>query len=226
MRWALLMLLISETPPTAPVVEAQGLRMLLSASGAQTMSALDGGKTGRYYDWGELVGYQRPHARRVVLLGLGGGEMLRAVRRSLPDAELLGVEVDPRVARAAVDSFHVAQFGVGVEVTDARDWVQRAPVMSADVLLVDVFDDMNIPPYFVSPGFFEECLRVVGPAGAVLMNVWPTRAARGVAKAMRRGGFSSVTAVDVGHDNTLLWAGRLSEATVPAWMMLEQRYVP
>ena len=88
------------------------MRLLLSPSGAQTMSPLDGGATGHYYDWGELVGYERPDARRVVLLGLGGGEMLRAVRRSLPKAELVGVELDPRIAAAALKSFHVDRFGV------------------------------------------------------------------------------------------------------------------
>lgn len=210
----------------APVVERDGMRLLLSPSGAQTMSALDGGATGRYYDWGELVGYQRPNARHVVLLGLGGGEMLRAVRRSLPRAELAGIDIDPGVAQTAVREFGVDELGVHVLVGDALTWAASAPAGAADVLLVDVFDDMVLPGKFREPAFFRDCLRIVGPKGAVLMNVWPADLSRRVAKAMRRGGFDAVTAIDVTHGNTLLWAGPLEDRPAPAWMRLSERYTP
>ena len=68
-------------------------RVLRSPSGYQTVSMLDGGRAGLYWDWGERLGQMRPGAKRVVLLGMGGGEMLRAARRALPDAHLVGVSM-------------------------------------------------------------------------------------------------------------------------------------
>jgi hypothetical protein len=94
------------------------------------------------------------------------------------------------------------------------------------VLLVDVYADMVLPGRFREPAFFKDCLRIVGPKGAVMMNVWPADLSRRVAKAMRRGGFEQVTALDVGHGNVLLWAGPFSDAKVPEWMGLERRYAP
>jgi spermidine synthase len=202
------------------------MRMLLSPSGLQTASPLDGGATGLYFDWGELAGWQRPSANRVVLLGLGGGEMLRAARRKLPDADLIGVEVDPLVAQAAVDSFRVRDFGVTVIVADAAVWLQLAPSGSIDVLMVDVFVDSTMPPYFRSPGFFRECKRVLTPSGAVLQNVWPAAFAHSVAKAMRRAGFEAVTAINVPHANAMLWSSSMSNENMPPWLGIDRRYTP
>jgi spermidine synthase len=130
------------------------------------------------------------------------------------------------VAQAAVRSFGMEQLGVRVVVMDALAYTGSAPAGDTDVLLVDVFDDMVLPGRFREPAFFKDCRRIVGPNGAVLMNVWPSDLSRRVAKAMRRGGFDEVTAIDAGHGNVLLWAGPFAEVKAPEWMRLEQRFTP
>jgi hypothetical protein len=215
----------------APVSHVQGPHRLLlappmsfgSGTGVYTVSALDGGRTGWYYDWGELVGLERPHAKKVALLGMGGGEMLRAARRSLHGAELVGVELDPAIAGAASREFGLAELGVQVVVDDAKRWVLRQPNASVDVLMVDVYDSSELPEYFRSPGFYAECRRVVGAKGALMQNVWGAHLVADVARAMHRGGFPVVTWLDVGKGNHILWAGELPQLEVPAWMGLERR---
>jgi SAM-dependent methyltransferase len=212
-----------------PVTYVRGPhRLLLSpptpfGTGIYTVSDLDGGRTGWYYDWGELVGLERPTAKRVALLGMGGGEMLRAARRTLPDAELVGVELDPEIAALAVRDFGVERLGVKVVVADARGWLTMQPSSSVDVLMVDVYLGDELPADFRSPGFFAECRRVVGPKGAVLQNVWGPGLLEPVAKNMHRGGFDEVTSIDVGKGNVLVWAGALPVTTGPEWLQLAQR---
>jgi spermidine synthase len=184
-------------------VEA-GRRVLLSPHGAYTVSMLDGGRTGMYYDSGEVLGLERPEMKRVVLLGLGGGEMLRAARRTLPKAELIGVELDPKVAQAARQDFRVGDFGVKVVEDDAAPYMDRAVVGSIDGVMVDVYDDDVIPLYFRSPVFFRSCRRALSPRGLLLMNVYPASLADAVTGSLEDAGFSSVRRGVAGPNVVLL----------------------
>jgi predicted membrane-bound spermidine synthase len=186
----------------------EGDRLVMkSASGYQTVSMLDGGRTGLYYDFGELIGELRPNARRVVLLGMGGGEMLRAARRTLPRAQLIGVELNPLVAAAAIKDFGMRRLGVRVVVADAASYVKDIPVVSTDALLVDVYDDYKLPEYFRSVAFFRDCRHALVPRGLLLMNVWPPTLGPEVADAMAQAGFSGTTLLSAG-DNVMVLAER------------------
>ena len=177
-------------------------RVLRTANGVYSVSMLDGGLTGLYYDSGEVLGRLRPNMKRVVLLGLGGGEMLRAARRSLPRAELVGVELDPLVAKAAFDDFKVADFGVQVVVADAAAYLEREG--GFDGVMVDVYDDDVIPPYFRTTTFFKACRQALNPQGLLLMNVYPADQADEVVSAVVRAGFTKVKRGVVGLNVVVL----------------------
>lgn len=190
--------------PTA----VEGDRLVLkSRSGYQTVSLVDGGRTGLYYDLGERIGELRPAAKLVVLLGMGGGEMLRAARRTLPDAVLVGVEINPLTAAIAKHQFHVGDFGVHVVVEDAARYIDRQPAENTDALLVDIFDDATLPPYFRSTVFFRACRRVLVPHGLLMMNVYPPALAPEVSSAMLQAGFLSVKS-ELSWENVVLIAER------------------
>lgn len=182
-----------EPASTQWVVEEQELLVLRSPSGFQTVSRRDGARTGLYYDAGELVGRLRPSAQRVVLLGLGGGEMLRAAWRSLPPgpgptakgAQLVGVELDAKTARLATEVFHLDRLGVEVVQADALDWVALQPKASVDVLMVDLYADSVLVPEARRLAFFADCARALAPVrGLLLYNVWPATLVPEVRRAM------------------------------------------
>lgn len=141
--------------------------------GAATISKLDGTRTGYYYDLGERAGQLRPKARNVVLLGLGGGEMLRAARRSLPAAELLGVDNDQVMIRAALDEFRIGDFGAKAQLADAFAYVKR--VRNVDVLLVDLFVGDAMPQGMLNTLFWLDCRKSLAKGGLVAVNVYPAR---------------------------------------------------
>ena len=189
-------------------VEVIGDRMVIrSASGYQTVSLLDGGRTGLYYDHAEAIGVLHPETKKVVLLGLGGGEMLRAARRTLPDAELIGVELSPYIAEVARSQFHVGDFGVKVVVDDAGAYVAKMAPQSTDALLVDVYNDTEIPAYFQSLPFFRLCHMALSPKGLLMMNVFPAELAQTLEVVMKLSGFSAVHRVPAGP-NVVLTAER------------------
>lgn len=168
-----------ESRPSAPhwVVNESERVVLRSPAGFQTVTQKGGTPTGLYYDAGGLVGQLRPSARTVALLGLGGGEMLRAAWRSLSTDKMhrfIGVEIDQKTAELAVSQFHVDELGVEVVVADALDWIAAQPKASLDVVMVDVYADSVLPEPFRRLAFFIDCARALRPtSGLLLMNVWP-----------------------------------------------------
>lgn len=187
--WLALLLLVG----CAPHSEVLGdRRVIRSAHGFQTVSMLDGGETELYFDWGARIGLLKPDARRVVLLGMGGGEMLRAARRTLPAAELVGVEIDPAIAALAISDFGVLELGVHVVVGEGAHYLAQQPRGSVDGLIVDVFNDNQLPGPFLDLETFSSAHRALGPGGVFMMNVYPPSLAPFVMLQLERADFHSV----------------------------------
>lgn len=162
----------------------------LVGPGALTMTMLDGSRTGYYWDLGERAGELRPKAKRVVMLGLGGGEMLRAARRSLPKADLLGIDNDPVMIRAAVDEFRIGSFGAKAQLGDAFAYVKK--LRGADVLIVDLFVGDAMPSPMLEAPFWKDCRAAVAPGGLVVVNVYPAPLVAKVAVLMAWAGFGEI----------------------------------
>lgn len=143
---------------------------LTSASGYQTVSRLDGGATGLYYDAATDLLRGRTGVSVVVLLGLGGGEMLRQAQRVAPDAVLVGVDIDAHTVELARTEFHAPGL---LLVSDAIDWVDIWPPERVSVVMVDLYNDSEIVPAATRLTFLAGCYRLLRPGGLFMMNVWP-----------------------------------------------------
>ena len=75
---------------------------------------------------------------RVLVLGLGGGSVARAVRELAPRAEIVGVENDPAVLRAARRHFQLDRLGVELREVDARDYL-ATETRRFDLIVEDLF---------------------------------------------------------------------------------------
>lgn len=171
--------------------------------GAQTVSKLDGGHTGLYYDWAELVSVFRPDAKRVLLLGLGGGEMLRVLKRTLPAAQLTAVDNDARVIALARE--HFAANVAGVELVERDAWKFLRTVTGTggasfsytlyDGIIVDLYEGSHMVDAAADAAFYTALVGRLGPRGVVLVNVNVRAQAHSVAEAMRAGGLHDVYAI-------------------------------
>lgn len=76
---------------------------------------------------------------RVLILGLGGGGMVRFFRQHFPETTVDGVEIDPEVARLARDYFGVATDArTGIHVADAFEFVHGTST-EYDAIYLDTF---------------------------------------------------------------------------------------
>ena len=111
---------------------------------------------------------------RVLVLGLGGGSVARALRALRPDARIVGVERDPQVLRAARRHFGLDGLGVELLAVDARQYL-ASETRRFDLVVEDLF---------------------VGPARAVRKPEWllPEGYPR-IGRRLRSGGIVSTNTI-------------------------------
>jgi spermidine synthase len=119
-----------------------------------------------------LLALPEERRRRVLLLGLGGGSAARIVRAVAPRCEIVGVELDGEVIRAARSAFGLDDLGVELVHDDARTFLERDRERY-DLVLEDVFvgfgDDVHKPDWLPRPGLALAAERLQ-PRGLLVSN--------------------------------------------------------
>jgi spermidine synthase len=119
--------------------------------------------------------YVNPAPQSVLIVGLGGGTLPRALRQLLPDARIDVVEIDPAVVRvanryfdfAASDKTHVIE-------SDGRVYVKRAlrTAQRYDLIMLDAFDHEYIPEHLLTREFLQEAQSLLSPQGVLAANTF------------------------------------------------------
>ena len=115
-----------------------------------------------------------PEPRRVLMIGLGGGSLVKFCSRQLPSTHVTCVEIDANVI-ALRSHFNIPPDGADLQVihgdgaqyvTDLADTEQWP-----DVLLVDAYDRNGISPSIAEYEFLEHSRRILADGGVFVMNL-------------------------------------------------------
>lgn len=91
---------------------------------------------------------------RVLALGLGGGSAARIVRALSPEAELVGIEIDPDVIAVARQHFALDALDIEIRVEDALTFL-KSDRRGYDLILEDIFigrgDAVHKPDWIPHP---------------------------------------------------------------------------
>ena len=198
-----------ETPHNTIMVreDDREIRLHLNVLWAtQSRLRKDGSPTGLYYDLFSAAPAMAG-GTRVLVLGLAGGAAAREILAVWPDADILGVELDPAVVEVARERFGLSP-KVRVAVADARRHVETSAEQH-DVVIVDLYSTAIIPFFTATREFFAAVERRVAPGGILLMNVaspLDRDALVGPLAATQGAVFPSVFVADAGRGNYLLVA--------------------
>ena len=120
----------------------------------------------------------QPQPRRVLIVGLGGGAMVRFLSHYEPQVLIDAVEIDPAVVRLAAEYFGVRSEGnVRVHTADAVAFVESA-TERYDLILMDAFlrpsdetDTTGVPSRLKTDAFLRRLKTALAPGGVVAFNV-------------------------------------------------------
>lgn len=112
-----------------------------------------------------------PAPVRVLVLGVGGGTVLRMLRSYLAPPMLIGVDLDPVHLTVAREHFGVPD-GVELVAADARDWVAGYEGASFDLIIEDLFGGAGEPERAVAldAAWTRQLLGLLAPGGALVAN--------------------------------------------------------
>lgn len=109
----------------------------------------------------------------VVLLGVGGGAIIRSVMALHPEARIDAAELRPEVVEIARDWFEIPSSDrIRIHIGDAAHYLASREARSTDVLFSDLYHAHGMSPLQTQEVFLRECRRVLTDAGWLVMNVY------------------------------------------------------
>ena len=116
-----------------------------------------------------------PAPRHVLVIGLGGGTLPRALLKLVPGIDIDVVEIDPAVVRVAEKyfDFHAGP-QVHVFVEDGRTYVKRMGRTGRryDLVMLDAYDHQYIPEHMLTVEFLQEAKALLPPGGVLAANTF------------------------------------------------------
>jgi len=120
----------------------------------------------------------RPDAASCLLVGLGGGSMVRFINHHFPGLRLDVVELDPAIVAVARDFFGTTETArTRILVADGREYLERA-TQRYDLILIDAHlhpgertDASGHPLSLQSDAFYLSIHRRLNAGGVVMFNI-------------------------------------------------------
>ncbi len=113
-----------------------------------------------------------PQPRSILMIGLGGGSLAKFVHNRLPQVKTTVIEINPQVVAAARDYFLLPADGGRLQVITAEGgaFVAVHPA-SADVLMVDGFEDGSQASSLCSQEFYNDAYTALNQKGVLVVNL-------------------------------------------------------
>lgn len=114
-----------------------------------------------------------PAPRRVLVVGLGGGSLVKFIYHRMPDTALEVLEINPDVVSIARRFFGVpaADDRLRIHVCDGGQYMAREQA-GYDAILVDGYDGDSVVEELSSRAFFADCRRRLNARGVLVVNLW------------------------------------------------------
>jgi spermidine synthase len=155
------------------VTEADNVRHLrFDATNQSAIDIADGYRsTIAYPNYFDLALAIKPDAKRVLVLGMGGGAVTKRWWRDYPGMTIDSVEIDPVVVDVARRYFGLPDDSrLGVFTTDARRYIQTTD-KTYDVVIVDAYYAESLPFHLTTTEFLTEVKSRMAPDGVLAYNV-------------------------------------------------------
>lgn len=191
-------------------------RLIQSAMRLEAPNALDVRYTQKMMSF--LLFLPRP--RRIVLIGLGGGSLVKFCHYRLPATHMVVLDNNPDVI-ALRDAFLVPPNGPKLQVleADGAAWLGQAE-KGIDVLLVDAFDKRGYAPGLADRKFLEQAKRQLTGSGVLVVNLAGDEATHAGLIGMALEIFAEVIVFPVREDDSHVLLAFKDPAFEPKWSRL------
>jgi spermidine synthase len=152
-----------------------------------------------------------PQARSVLVIGLGGGVIPRALRRIDPTMRIDVIELDPAVVEVAKAYFGYREDPLlRTSIGDGRVFVRRQARAGVryDLIVIDAYERVYVPEHLMSQEFIGEVKSLLAPGGTVASNTFARGPLAPYEAATYRSVFGETRVVDMTLGNRIILAAR------------------
>ncbi len=113
----------------------------------------------------------QPRPKRIDLIGLGGGSLIKFCYYKMPGTQLTAIELNPDVI-ALREQFQMPDDGPRLQTLnmDGAEYLEQTS-KGIDVLLVDAFDKTGFAPTLANRDFFENAFEKLSGNGVLVINL-------------------------------------------------------
>ena len=114
----------------------------------------------------------QPRPKHCLLLGLGGGGIVRYLHHFHPQINITAVEISDTVVNIAKDHFNLPEESDHLRLitTDACKYIEN-PHHSSGIVLIDIYGKDNIPPPLFEKSFYQHCFNTLSTQGVMAVNL-------------------------------------------------------
>ena len=114
----------------------------------------------------------KKEVKNCLILGLGGGDAARLVRKNWPDAKITGVDIDSIIVGLGEIYLDLHELDYEKVIMDAIDYADGAieDGKKFDLVLLDCYVGRNIPKKFTTKGFVKKVNKLVSDDGLAIFN--------------------------------------------------------
>ena len=107
-----------------------------------------------------------------LILGLGGGSAARLIKKYWPDAEIIGVDIDPVIVELGKKYLGLDDLGVEIRIEDTKKFLKRKEMAKKqfDLILVDMYVGYEVPKEFESEEFIQSVKKKLTNSGSAIFN--------------------------------------------------------
>lgn len=145
-----------------------------------------------------------PPGSKVLLLGLGGGTLVKQLRTLGFDIQ--AVEIDRRIYEVSVDYFNMPA-DTKVSIDDARHYLKTCQE-KFDIIIYDTFLSESVPEHLLTLEGLQDALHLLKPDGMIMSNFYgfiegrKGKAARSVYKTFLQSGLEVELLATPGEENS------------------------
>ena len=110
--------------------------------------------------------------KRVLVIGMGGATVSKALHRLLPDATVVTLEIDRTILGLAKEYFDYNPDGITQQAVfgDGAEYLREYKGEPFDQIIVDAFETIKVPGSVTTDTFIESIARNLTPTGLLCVN--------------------------------------------------------
>ena len=105
-----------------------------------------------------------------LILGLGGGGMIKIINKYWMNVEIVGVDVDPVIVDLGKKYMKLDEYDIKIVIEDASLFVIEEKKNKYDLVCVDVYVQDAVPKKFTQKQFIKDVKKLLSQNGVVIFN--------------------------------------------------------